>query len=596
MRNLYTLVFPILLSLTVLITCSVSFAQDRGLPAGFAPFERDIMADYYANRGPSGGITTPPTSPVRSMAEWEEIQSLVITWTSYPSILKEIVRHAKEQCEVIIICSSENSVRNYLTANGIDDTNLTFVVDDYDSIWIRDYGQNTIYINEVDTLALVDWIYNRPRPDDDVLPERIATLKGLPIYSTTAAPTDLVHTGGNYMSDGMGTAFSSRLVLEENGPNGGFNVTVKDEQTIDQIMNDFMGITRYPKMESLPYDVIHHIDMHMKLLDEETLLVGEYPEGVADGPQIEANIQYVLNNFNSVWGTPYKLVRVQMPPDGNGNYPDHNGGGWNAGDYRTYTNLVIVNELILVPTYEEVYDTTALRIISEAMPGYDVVGINCNSIITALGAIHCITKAVGVDDPLWITHQPLTDTQESTDYSVTAKIKHKDGISGATLYYKLDDGIAWIPVAMQPIGPSPDYYNALIPGQTSANIKYYIHATATTGKEQVRPLVAPEGYWEFDVTPLVGVGDPINDELTMGNVYPNPASAITAIPITSDRSFDASVALIDVLGRTIETIYNGEIPQGESHYFLHSDKYPAGTYFIRLQTAEGSQIQKLLIK
>lgn len=39
-----------------------------------------------------------------------------------------------------------------------------------------------------------------------------------------------------------------------------------------------MGIDRYIKMDELPYDGIHHIDMHMKLLDEETLLVGEYPQ------------------------------------------------------------------------------------------------------------------------------------------------------------------------------------------------------------------------------------------------------------------------------------------------------------------------------
>ena len=38
-----------------------------------------------------------------------------------------------------------------------------------------------------------------------------------------------------------------------------------------------MGINRYITMPTLPYDGIHHIDMHMKLLDEETLLVGEYP-------------------------------------------------------------------------------------------------------------------------------------------------------------------------------------------------------------------------------------------------------------------------------------------------------------------------------
>ena len=38
-------------------------------------------------------------------------------------------------------------------------------------------------------------------------------------------------------------------------------------------MKKFMGIERYIKMETLPYDEIHHIDMHMKLLDEETILM-----------------------------------------------------------------------------------------------------------------------------------------------------------------------------------------------------------------------------------------------------------------------------------------------------------------------------------
>ncbi|MFN8165147.1 MAG: hypothetical protein U0X76_02985 [Bacteroidia bacterium] len=32
----------------------------------------------------------------------------------------------------------------------------------------------------------------------------------------TAAPYDLTHTGGNFMVDGFGTAFSSKLVMDEN--------------------------------------------------------------------------------------------------------------------------------------------------------------------------------------------------------------------------------------------------------------------------------------------------------------------------------------------------------------------------------------------
>ena len=87
-----------------------------------------------------------------------------------------------------------------------------------------------------------------------------------------------------------------------------------------------MGIDNYILMEVLPYDDMFHIDMHMKLLDEQTVLVAEYPEGIADGPQIEANLQYVLSNFNSAFGTPYKVIRIPSPPstrklsDNNGSY------------------------------------------------------------------------------------------------------------------------------------------------------------------------------------------------------------------------------------------------------------------------------------
>ena len=103
---------------------------------------------------------------------------------------------------------------------------------------------------------------------------------------------------------------------------------------IDDIMNQFMGIQQYIKMETLPYDGIHHIDMHMKLLNEETL-VAEYPEGVADGPQIEENIQYILDNFTTPYGNPYNIVRIPSPPSTSGLYPDNNG------YYRTYTNSVL---------------------------------------------------------------------------------------------------------------------------------------------------------------------------------------------------------------------------------------------------------------
>src|SRR5690348_6032002 len=108
-----------------------------------------------------------------------------------------------------------------------------------------------------------------------------------------------------------------------------------------------------------------------------------------------------------------------MPPDAGGDYPN------TGGDYRTYTNAVFVNKTIILPTYTQQYDTTAVRIYREALPGYNIQSINCNSIIPASGAIHCITKEVASADPLLISHQPLHDTYNTTTpYQVNALIKH----------------------------------------------------------------------------------------------------------------------------------------------------------------------------
>jgi agmatine/peptidylarginine deiminase len=230
-------------------------------------------------------------------------------------------------------------------------------------------------------LFLVDWKYNRPtRIKDDTIPRGYARALNLNLIQTITNPNQLIHTGGNFMCDGLGTAFSSNLILDEN--------PTQTESQINTIMLNYMGIDRYIKMPILPYDGIHHIDMHMKLLDEETLLIGQYPQGISDGPQIEANMLYVLDNYNSTFETPYKIVRVVQPPDDLNRYPSQNG------DYRTYSNAVFVNKTVLLPFYEERYDTTALRIWRESLPGYRVIGLDCNDIIAASGAIHCITQSV----------------------------------------------------------------------------------------------------------------------------------------------------------------------------------------------------------
>jgi agmatine deiminase len=571
-------------------------AQD--LPIGLAPHELPLIREYRDTRaGQARGITTPPAFPVRTMAEWEEVQSVVITWASYTGILKQIVRAAKEECEVIIVCQDPSEVTSVLLNGSYggplsDLDGITFLEADYNSIWVRDFGPETIYANEVDSLFLLDWIYNRPRPEDDALSDALGTAKGIEVFSTSQAPYDLVHTGGNFMSDGFGTAFSSELVLEENGPIGEFNQTSRDEAGVDQMMQQFMGIVpgRYVKMQQLLYDNINHIDMHMKLIDEETLLVGEFPLGQSDGPRIEANLQGIINDVPSVFGDPYRVVRVPMPPSTSGGLPPN-------ASYRTYANNVFINGTVLVPTYRTEYDTTGLRILREALPGYNVVGIDCDeqaqNIISASGAIHCITKCIGVPDPLLIRHQRLVDTYNTVDpYPVEAYIRHKSGIASAQVYWTIDTLLGYSPVPMT--ATEGDVWTAALPAQPAGSVVYYyIEATANAGKVQVRPLVAPQGWWRFNVLDLNTSVGPIASTVVV-DVFPNPTSSLVMVTLEGPGAHTAEVDLVDVLGRSVKVLHRGPV-HADRRVFADLSSVPSGSYLVIVKS-QGARAVRPLVK
>ncbi len=587
---------------TLFIISSLNFSiqlnaqQEEILPVGFTADELiKLNNGDFTIYNDSRGITAAPAFPVRTMAQWEEVQSLVITWTAFPNIQAQMVDAAQEEAEVLIICSDSNTVKSYLNGAGVPLTNLHFLEAAYNSIWVRDYGAHTVYKNNVDSLLLVEWIYNRPsRPDDDALPNFYAAEKGIGLHSTTQSPNDLVNTGGNWMVDGFGTALASKLILDENDAGNPYGVSVKSETQIDNIMQQYMGIDRYIKMETLPYDNIHHIDMHMKFVNEETILMGEYPVGVSDGPQIELNMAYV-STFNSVFGTPYKWVRIPQPPSTSGAYPS------TGGSYRTYCNNVIINKTVLVPFYRVEYDTIAQRILQDVYPGYTIVGIDCDSggdnIIQQSGAIHCISNLIGVDDPLLISHQQLADTYDDVNpYLVDAFITHKTGIASATLYWSLTEGSGYTAVTMTP-GTLIDHFEANIPAQAAGTrIYYYIHAQAVNGKQQVRPMPAPAGNFTFEILDSGVSIDENQNAIGFGEIFPNPADVIVWIPVITDVACQGKVDLYDMTGRLVNTIAKGQFVVGKNDIFLDISTLSQGIYTIVLTTGEITKTTKLVVK
>ncbi|MCO6462005.1 MAG: agmatine deiminase family protein [Saprospiraceae bacterium] len=560
------------------IYTSIALGQD--LPRGFSGNEAGRMQEYLARTIkslPNRGEIVP--GRMRSMAEWEELQGLIISWVnSYRDIQAEIVRAVIPQCRIIITCSNPDNVKSFLESKGIaDNGNIQYVVGKYNSIWVRDYGPNSVYLNDVDSLYLTDWIYNRPRYQDDTLARQLSRSLHLPLLETNTVPDDLVHTGGNYMSDGLGLAFSSLLVMDENGPLNHYGFSNHTEAEVDSIMKKYMGTQTYIKMETLPYDAIHHIDMHMKILDEQTILVGRYQNNVADGAQINANIDYVLSNFKNSFGKPFRIVYIPMPPGPNGEYPDNNG------DYRTYTNSVFVNKTVIVPFYQEKYDTAAENIYRQTLPGYNIVGIDCNKIIPSLGAIHCITKEVGVTDPLMISvnqAEPFVDASDEGARKIGARVKNRSGIREVRLYYRQDkDDTGWSQIRMEQDSAYEDYFTAVLPPFDSLS-EYYVEAEANSGKILSRPMTAPDGYFStrtLSTNFTAKVTLPVNLE-----IYPNPAKATTAIHLSLFSRQKISVKLFDSNGKEVLTIFDGQWNPSQPKLFFNARNLTPGLYFVRI--------------
>lgn len=525
----------------------------------------------------------PPPGAVRTMAEYEELEGIVVRWAygTFDQLLSQIVDAAQEEGKVWILVrpgtSDSTNIKSSLAGANIPLKNVIFVTVSTNSIWCRDYGPWSVYDAVTGAPAFVDFRYNRPaRPQDDLVPDTLGARWGVPVYSTVRMPDSLVHTGGNFMVDGFGTAFSSRLVVEENP-----RLT---EPRIDSILLRYCGVTRFVKMTDLLYDGIHHIDMHMKLLDEETLLVGRYPVNTSDYATIETTVDS-LRALLDCYGRPYRILRVPMPPNLLGGYPPNS-------SYFTYTNALIVNRSLLVPVYGFPLDAQALEIYRAAMPGYTLVGFDCNDIIPSSGAIHCIAKEIGVADPVLIAHAPLGDTTDTLrDYRIDAAITARAGVDSAFLFWRRGSTGAF---ARAPLAESGGRYSVFIPHQPSGTrVEYYLRVNTKSGRTTTKPLVAPAGTFAFHVVDSARTeisADIAVPAARLFQSYPNPvaAGATAVIPYSISRRSHVTLEIFDLFGVELERLYEGTTEPGVYTALWRSRSPRHGLFFIRLRVESSS--------
>ena len=420
---------------------------------------------YDTSRGMNFVETDPPTGEPRFVAEFEPMQGVMIR---YPlGIPTSLVAQLSNNCMVycIVSTSQQNQAQNSFQNAGVNMSNVTFVNAPTDSYWVRDYGP--WYIFEDRNPAIVDNIYNRPRPNDDNISGVFANYWNIPMYGM-----NLQHTGGNMMEDGRGHGVSDDLVFQENNYN---------EENVRNKMRDYLGIDPYHVTIDPQGDYIAHVDCWGKYLAPDKILIAQLPQSNPRYQYYEEVAEY-FENTNCCWGYPYRVYRVQEP------------GGYTL---APYTNSLILNKTVYVPMgTNNTYNQDAIAVYQEAMPGYEIIGVNGGSAgWENTDALHCRTRGVMDFDMLFVDHRNVLFGEQEWQDSIPVVSKFI-AYSGANLkqdsllvYYSIDGG-TYQTAHMTATG-NPDEYVGYIKGyQGESEIDYYVFGADESGHRYTQPVFA----------------------------------------------------------------------------------------------------------
>ncbi len=450
------------LILLVLVIPTISESSEN-LPIGLTEEEQTRLDEIGINHV----VTSPPSGTVRAIAEWESSTGVIIRWPL--GIPTSLVAAYSEDVMVLTIVGSttqrSQAISSYSSA-GVNMSNTEFLIAPTNSIWTRDYGPWFI-IDGLDQVSIVDPVYNRPRPQDDLIPSVLGSLWGMDVYGM-----DLATPGGNHMTDGHGTSMSTELVYNENS---GYS-----SRQVDSIMAAYMG-TNYDVQGYIESGGIHHIDCWSKFLSSGTVLIKDVAPSDASYSLLNQRAEYMANKI-SPWGQPYNVIRIYCP-------------------YGTaYTNSLILNGRVYVPTFNSNWDDSALAVYRQAMPGYDVYGFDGSWYDD--DAIHC--RAMGIPDRemLYLEHTPLSTTGDSlNDYLVSVKIHPYSGTElisdSLKIYYRGKNQFQSTPLIATAVA---DSFYGLIPSQPlGTNVRYYIKAADQSGRVETHPYIGGDGAHNFSI-------------------------------------------------------------------------------------------------
>ena len=304
---------------------------------------------------------------MRLLAEWERQKALLVCyphkssdWQPYLDKVEEfynefidIVAHYQE---VWLICQEKpkKSFKNtkYLFAK----TNDT---------WVRDFGPITVERNgkkELLDFTFNGWGLKFAANYDNLVNRKIFHTKKI----------GFVLEGGSIDSNGEGVLLTTKQCLLEKNRNPHMN-----QAQIEEFLRNIFGLKKILWLESgflEGDDTDSHIDMLARFVSPNTIAYITCDE--------KDDIHYDELKKMEKEIKSFGFETVALP--------------WVGAKYyegqrvpASYANFVIINGAVIVPTYNDVNDEEALKILRKIFQNRDVIGLDASVLIREHGSIHC---------------------------------------------------------------------------------------------------------------------------------------------------------------------------------------------------------------
>ncbi|MBA2686030.1 MAG: agmatine deiminase family protein [Gemmatimonadaceae bacterium] len=335
-------------------------------------------------------------------AEWEAHAATWIGWPHHqpdwpgkfepiPWVYAEIVRSLSRHEHVEVLCDDESvldEARDALVAHGVNLSRVGLHVVGTDRVWLRDSAPTAVMAPN-GTVHWVSWKFNGWAKYDNFARDELIGMEVSEL--SELAREEAVRPDGE-----------GRLVLEGGGieTNGAGALLVTEEWLLSdtQIRNPGLGRADYERAfahylgatrtiwlgEGCVGDDTHgHVDDIARFTDERTIVLA-----VEDDPADE-NHERSIDNVQRLelaaktFPGGLRIVRLPFPRP-----VTMHGERLPA----SYANFYIANGVVLVPTFNDRNDRTALNTISELFPAREVVGIHAVDLVWGLGTLHCLTQ------------------------------------------------------------------------------------------------------------------------------------------------------------------------------------------------------------